>query len=263
MDMAWLKLAALGPAMLAAVITAGCSPSPGPGGAEHIVFSVANGFGQIGHERTIDVVDVGVPMLHNLTGHSVQLRKVSLLSAPSAVSLLNVTAHTGAAVGIIRGDLTKLCGNSYPSYPVTAAVTAPRADSNWDIVLAMTFAKPGRYYLRRVKIYYTTTDRPTGSTRTSSPLSTSKSHIRATNRNSTGALDPADPEHTQQKRRMVTAIIRRAGASDCVVAEDSSVVAGMSIVGCIGWCPFVVDVAWFRRCGRRAGRGGAGSGRRE
>jgi hypothetical protein len=38
-------------------------------------------------------------------------------------------------------------------------VNPPHADSNWDVVLAMTFTKPGRYHLHWVKIYYTTNGR--------------------------------------------------------------------------------------------------------
>src|SRR5258708_35216984 len=107
--MATRKLAALGLVLLAVVIPGGCSPRPGPDGAEQVVFAVATGFRQWAPDRTIDVVDVGVPGLHNLTSHIVRLRKISLVSVPPAGRLLSVTAHTGAWVGILVGDLTNLC----------------------------------------------------------------------------------------------------------------------------------------------------------
>ena len=149
--------ARLGSLLLAATLLAmGCSPGPAEM-HEQVVFSFATGFGQgMRHVTPVDVVDVGVPALHNLTGRSVRVRKVSLVSVPAAVRLVSVTAHSGQPVGVITGNLVRLCRTSYPSHPVAEAVTPPHANSNWFLVMAITFARPGRYNLRRVKIYYTT-----------------------------------------------------------------------------------------------------------
>lgn len=83
--------------LAAMLLPIGCSPGPSQM-REQVVFSVATGFGQgMRHVTPVDVVDVGVPALHNLTGRSVRVRKVSLVSAPAAVRLLSVTAHPGVA----------------------------------------------------------------------------------------------------------------------------------------------------------------------
>jgi hypothetical protein len=140
----------------ALLLTGGCSPTPGQAG-QRVVFPVATGFSQgLRRSTPVDIIDVGVPALYNLTGKAVQVRKVTLVAVPAAVRLLDVTAHPGQATGIVAGNLRKLCRHSYPSYPVTAAVTRPHAESNWFLVLAVNFTRPGRYYLGKVKIYYTT-----------------------------------------------------------------------------------------------------------
>src|SRR5262249_44723589 len=59
----------------------------------------------------------------------------------------------GPGVGVIFGNLLKDCPD-LKQYAVTAAVTPPHAETQWNIVLAITFAKPGRYDLHRVKIFY-------------------------------------------------------------------------------------------------------------
>jgi hypothetical protein len=140
----------------AALFAIGCTPAQNQP-RESVVFAMATGFGQgLRRATPVDTVDIGVPELHNLTARSVRVRKISLVAVPRTVRLLNVTAHPGQPVGIVRGDLVKLCRTTYPSYPVTDAITAPYGDSNWFLVLAIQFAKPGRYELRRVKIFYTT-----------------------------------------------------------------------------------------------------------
>jgi hypothetical protein len=136
----------------ASLLAAGCSPGPG----ERTVFKLDTGFGEGDRDvSTIDIMDVGVPFLYNITGQRVQVRKVTLASAPRDVRLIGVTAHAGQPVGIVFGDLARRCRTEYPPHPVTDAVTRPHSLSNWFLVLAVTFSKPGRYYIGRVKIYYT------------------------------------------------------------------------------------------------------------
>jgi len=147
-----IRLIGLG--LTAVLMVMGCSS--GPGGGEGVVFAVHTGFLQGSTNTTVDVVDIGVPWdLYNVTAHSVRLRAVSLVSVPGAVHVLNVYAHQGMGVGIIEGDLLKLC-RQYPPYPLTDVLVPPHSDSTWKVVLAITFIKPGRYQLGRVKIYYTT-----------------------------------------------------------------------------------------------------------
>jgi hypothetical protein len=149
----WRGVALLGLAA-AALLVSGCSSAPRGG---HLVFADPSISDEGGAATTVDIVDVGMGPLHNLTGHSVRVIRISLVSVPPAVRLLGVTAHPAPpSLGIGRGDLAKPCRTTYPSYPVTDAVTAPHADSNWDLVLAIAFTKPGRYHLGLAKIYYTT-----------------------------------------------------------------------------------------------------------
>jgi hypothetical protein len=145
----WLALlCAAGPA-------AGCSG----GGGERTVFAVASGFGQgMRAVRPVDVVDLGLPDLLNLTGQSIRVRAVTLVSAPGAVHVRSITAYvfpSSGGLGIGRGDLLRYCRKADRPYPVTAAVARPHAYANWLVVIAFTIARPGRYYLGRAKISYT------------------------------------------------------------------------------------------------------------
>lgn len=75
---------------------------------------------------------------------------------PPAVHLNSVTAYRpGPGVGVMFGKLLKNCPG-YKPYPLAPAVTPPHAETQWNIVLAITFAKPGRYDIHRVKIFYST-----------------------------------------------------------------------------------------------------------
>lgn len=124
------------------------------------MFTVATGFSQGGPAATIDVVDLGLPTLYNLSRHRVRLRAVSLVSVAPAVHIKSVTAYlysqAGGGVGIIHGDMLRYCRKQDIPYPLTDAVTPPHSYSNWFVVIALTFTKPGRYYVGRAKIYYTT-----------------------------------------------------------------------------------------------------------
>jgi hypothetical protein len=154
-----IRRAALGPLLLgASLLASGCSAAPGQA-REQVVFAVATGFGQGISATTVDVVDLGLPDLRNLTGQSVRLAAVTLVSVPKAVHVSSVTAyaypHSGG-LGLGHGDLLRLCRKYDRPYPLTDAVTPPHADSDWLVVIAFTIVKPGRYDLGRAKIGYTT-----------------------------------------------------------------------------------------------------------
>jgi hypothetical protein len=123
---------------------------------------MVTGFSQGGPSTTIDVVDIGVPGSHNVTAHSVRVeRRISLVSASPSIHLRSATAYPpGPGIGITDGNLLRYCRQTLKPYPLSVDVTAPHADAEWNIVLAITFAKPGRYNLHRVKIYYTTDGHP-------------------------------------------------------------------------------------------------------
>jgi hypothetical protein len=138
---------------MAAALLAGCSSANG----EATVLQVVPAFGgQGGRDTTIDTVDIGVPGTPNLTGHSVRWEHVSLVSEPAAVHLDSVFAYPpGPGIGLVSGNLIKGCPH-YKAYPLTAAVVPPHAQMRWNVVIAVTFTKPGRYDLRRIRIVYRT-----------------------------------------------------------------------------------------------------------
>jgi hypothetical protein len=139
--------AVLSCSLLAGMLAAGCS-SAAPGG-QATVLSVAGGFSQGAPASTIDTVDIGVPQAQNLTGQSVRVEGVKLASLPPAAHLVSVTVYApGPGVGVMFGNLVSECQANKP-YPVAADVTPAH-------VIAIRFTKPGRYYVRHVKIYYLT-----------------------------------------------------------------------------------------------------------
>jgi hypothetical protein len=139
--------------IIAVVLSAGCSS--GTGNGEATVLRLPLG-GQGGPATTIDTVDIGVPLGLNVTGYSVRLERVSLVSLPSSVHLDSVFAYPpGPSIGLVTGNLIKNCPHD-KVYPLTAAVARPHAYMHWNVTIALTFAKPGRYDVRRVKISYVT-----------------------------------------------------------------------------------------------------------
>jgi hypothetical protein len=140
--------------LVAGLLLAGCSPGPGSGQAT--VFATVTGFSQGGPATTIDTVDIGVAGSRNVTDYSVRLTGISLVSVPGSVHLTNVTAYPpGPGIGIVDGNLRRRC-SQYKPYPITANITSPHSAARWNIVIAVTFTRPGRYDLRRVKINYDT-----------------------------------------------------------------------------------------------------------
>jgi hypothetical protein len=148
----------LGPLLVGTLLLgADCSSVGGPAG-QQVVFYVDTGFGQGISATTMDVVDLGVPGLYNLSDQSVRLTAVTLVSAPKPVHIRSVTAYVlppWGALGLGHGNLLRLCRKSDRPYPVTAAVTQPHSEPRWEVVIAFTITKPGRYYLGRAKISYT------------------------------------------------------------------------------------------------------------
>ncbi|HEX7995222.1 MAG TPA: hypothetical protein VF506_14965 [Streptosporangiaceae bacterium] len=112
-----------------------------------------------GYERnTNEIIDIGLPLLHNLTGHTVRLQSVRWVNQPDAAHIISVYAYRYADVGHgfigDEGDLPTASPDQYRPSPVTAAVTAPHRDSVWLVVIAFTISKPGLYHFHRAKIRY-------------------------------------------------------------------------------------------------------------
>lgn len=137
-----------------AFLAAGCSPGAGSNGQQQVVFAVASGFRQGGPSFTHDIIDLGLPALENVSGHSVQLTGISLAGMGPGVRIRNVTAfrRAGPAVGIEHGDMHACKG----ARPITAVVTRPHAHSAWQVVIAIVFTKPGLYAINHVKVSYLT-----------------------------------------------------------------------------------------------------------
>jgi hypothetical protein len=129
--------------LLSAVLIAGCTANSD---GSRDVFAVQQGVTQGGPASTADIVDIGLPLLHNMTAHAVTLRWVRLAGHFNGMRVLNVTAYQysqggeGIAAGL--GDLRKHCREEMTPYPVARAVTRAHADSNWLIIIAITFSRP-------------------------------------------------------------------------------------------------------------------------
>jgi hypothetical protein len=145
----------------AAVLAVGCSaPSPAPDGPEHVVFALNSGYTQGSNERNIDEIDLGVTELHNTSGHTVRIRWLRVAGAPRSLRMDSVVAYKYQGRGglaITDGNLLKgPCRRSMRPYPVTDAAVPPHQASGWFFILGFTITRPGRYYINRIKIGYTT-----------------------------------------------------------------------------------------------------------
>jgi hypothetical protein len=138
--------------LTAGFLLAGCSS----GNGEATVLRLPLG-GEGGPATTIDTVDIGVLTgSQNVTGYSVRLERIRLVSVPSAVHLDSVYAFPpGSGVGLIVGNLPRDCPHDKFD-PVTAVVVPPHKQLQWNVVIALTFAKPGKYYVGRIKVFYVT-----------------------------------------------------------------------------------------------------------
>jgi hypothetical protein len=132
----------------------GCSLT---GNSEHIVFAVASGFTQGGLSNTKDVINIGVPGLKNISGNTVKLSSVVLVSPPRALKVVSTTAYlysqTRSGIGITHGNYLKNCKQLTP-YAVSDVSAKEHSWSHWLVVIAVKITKPGKYYLGRVKINY-------------------------------------------------------------------------------------------------------------
>jgi hypothetical protein len=138
--------------LMAVVLSAGCSS----GNGEATVLRLPLG-GEGGPATTIDTVDIGLLTgSQNVTGYSVRLERISLVSVPSLVHLDSFYAYPpGQGVGLITGNLPRDCPKD-KWYPVTAVVVPPHKQMTWNVVIGLTFTKPGQYYVGRVKVFYVT-----------------------------------------------------------------------------------------------------------
>jgi hypothetical protein len=138
-------------------LAAACGTSDGP----QTVFSRERGVTASGPTHVDEINDESVPGLHNLSDHPVRLRSVKVVDAPRSLHLLNVHAYSikhvgyGGVVGQ-TGDLPSECPGQFVPHPISSFVVPAHRDAGYFVVIAFTFSEPGRYHIRRIKIYYTT-----------------------------------------------------------------------------------------------------------
>jgi hypothetical protein len=129
------------------------------GNGSDAVFSVGTNFSGVFPARTHELLDIGLPGLHNLSAHPVTITAVTFAGDNSSLQIVNVTAYNYRQVGngVISqtGDLPKEYAKYVP-HPLSDAVTGPHADSAWFVVIAFRVSKPGTFELPKVRIDYTT-----------------------------------------------------------------------------------------------------------
>jgi hypothetical protein len=64
-------------------------------------------------------------------------------------------SQTVTGLGIEHGNLLANCRQTLTPYPVTDVIAGPHSDSGWLVIVALSFAEPGRYRIDRVRIDYT------------------------------------------------------------------------------------------------------------
>jgi hypothetical protein len=148
-------------ALVAVILAAGCSePPPGPDGPERVVFVLNSGYKQWGHVNDINEIDLGVTELQSTSSHAVRIRWLRIVSPPKALKMDSVVAYPyvgHGGIAVTEGNLLKgPCRRYMPPYPVTDALIRPHQLSGWFFILGFTLTKPGRYYINRIKIAYTT-----------------------------------------------------------------------------------------------------------
>jgi len=105
------------------------------------------------------IYDIEQPGMHNYSAGSVRITSVQLLRPRDVgIRILNVTAYPLSQVGptayVDEGDLPKTCPEHFKPHPLTDVVVAPRSDSSWDVVIALTFDRPGTYTFGLLRIGY-------------------------------------------------------------------------------------------------------------
>jgi hypothetical protein len=148
-------------AALAVTLMSACTAVAGPDGPQQIVLRARQGLRLDGPAPLHEILDLGVPTIHNITDNTVQLRSVHLVGAPAAVHVVNVRAYLWRQVGVAWqaaafGDLPSQCPREFKPHPVTVVTTRPRSDSDWMVIIALTVSKPGIYHLHKIKITYIT-----------------------------------------------------------------------------------------------------------
>ena len=151
------RLSGLVGALAAMLICAGCAS---PQGGERDVFPASEGTTSVNPSHTDEINDIGLQLLQNFTKSPIRLRSVTLVSPPSSLHMLNVRAYdvtqTKQYILGMLGVLTVECSDKFIPHPLDSFMIPAGRESPWFVVIAFTITKPGRYYLGKVRIDYTT-----------------------------------------------------------------------------------------------------------
>jgi hypothetical protein len=101
-----------------------------------------------------------LPLLHNLTGHTVRLQSVRWVNQPAAAHIISVYAYRYADIGYgiigAEGNLPIACPDKFKPAPVTAArhraasrLTLVRGDYLHDQQARGLSLRPGKGQIRR------------------------------------------------------------------------------------------------------------------
>jgi hypothetical protein len=137
--------------LMGAVILTGCAMSAP---RFHQVLRVNTVAGMVLSGHTDELIDIPALALYNTAASPVRIQRIELASASSALRLSSTIAYylDSGYFLVGFGDLVKECG--YRAEPVSSIVVKPDNASSWIPVMTIVVSKPGRYSLRRVKIFY-------------------------------------------------------------------------------------------------------------
>ena len=101
---------------------AGCSHSARGEAAPQAVLAVQTGITDGYTRNTDEIVDIGLPPLHNLTGHAVRLLSVQWVGQPPSARIIRIYGSAYAALGHgfigAEGNLPIACPGWYQPVPV-------------------------------------------------------------------------------------------------------------------------------------------------
>jgi hypothetical protein len=143
--------------LLAGMLAAACASVPVTG--MRAVFPESTGMNSRTPTKTDEINDIGFEPFYNRSSDPIRLRSVTFVSPPAVLHVLNVRAYNYKQTKDVpiggAGDLAKECPHLFQPKPINSYVIPRRGASSWFVVIAFTISKPGRYYLRRVRIDYT------------------------------------------------------------------------------------------------------------
>jgi hypothetical protein len=145
--------------LLGATVTGGCSGTARQG-REQAVFHVQTNIRLSQRANVGEIVDVGLETFANTTSQPVTVRSIRLVQKPGAVHLVSVSAFScrlmNGCVFTTIGDMTRECPRQFKPILLNTITVPAHKTSDKQPVVAIRVSQPGRYFLGRVRIDYTT-----------------------------------------------------------------------------------------------------------